>query len=683
MKVTITSFFEKRSIAYKLLIFLVTTIVIVYSLPRKGKFRYDFSLGKPWEHENLYAPFDFAILKSEEALQKERDQIKENAIPYFDFDSKTYNEVLARFPQSFETIFEDSIDQPEEQEDLKKFIYSFLEEIYVFGILEQGIDFPNQKIIYFNKSNQITEIPFGNMYTLSKVSEQLKLKVKSNYPDLQDKLTFLFFELIHPNVFLNKDLTQKVLDQELSKVLTTRGSVDSGSRIIAKGEVIDTKTYFILKSLQKKYELQIWSKNSQNWVLFGYTLLVALALLMLLLFIYKFRRKIYHNNTKITFVLFNVLWVVLLTNKVVSFNPDYVYIVPICILPLVIKAFFDARLGFFTHVITLLILGFIVPNSFEYLFLQIITGIVTILSVSDLYKRVNLFISVGQITLVYMIGYVAFHLIQEGSLTLLNTEFNAFLYFILCGFATLISHPLIYGYEKVFGLVSDVSLLELSDTNSKLLRRLSNEAPGTFHHSLNVANIAEAAANTVGANAMLVRVGALYHDIGKIDNPTYFTENQINNINLHDNLYPVESAKIIISHIEKGVELAKKYNLPERIIDFIRTHHGNSLVYFFYAKALEEDPNIDPDLFRYKGFIPFSKETAILMMADSIEAASKSLKNPTRESVDLLVEKIIEKQMADKQYRNANITFKDIYEIKKVMKDKLNNMYHLRVEYPE
>lgn len=346
-----------------------------------------------------------------------------------------------------------------------------------------------------------------------------------------------------------------------------------------------------------------------------------------------------------------------------------------------LKAFFDARLGLFAHVLTVLLLGFIVPNSYEYMFLQIIAGIVTILTVSELYKRANLFISVGQITLIYIIAYFAFFVIHEGNITTLKLE--TFGLFILCGLATLFVQPLIYMYEKLFGLVSDVSLLELSDTNSKLLKELSNKAPGTFHHSLNVANLSEACANEIGANSMLVRVGALYHDIGKMKNPSFFTENQSNTLNPHDELSSIESAKIIIDHVINGIEIAKKNNLPDRIIDFIRTHHGTSLVYYFYMKEKANNETVSEELFKYKGPKPFSKETAILMMCDSVEAASKSLKEPTSTKIDSFVESIIDKQMSEGQFLNANITFKEIQLIKKVLKKKLANIFHLRIEYPE
>ena len=315
------------------------------------------------------------------------------------------------------------------------------------------------------------------------------------------------------------------------------------------------------------------------------------------------------------------------------------------------------------------------------MFLQIIAGIVTILTVSELYKRANLFISVGQITLIYIIAYFAFYVIHEGNIDGLKWE--NFLLFVLCGLATLFVQPLIYAYEKLFGLVSDVSLLELSDTNTPLLKELSDKAPGTFHHSLNVANLSEACANEIGANAMLIRVGALYHDIGKMANPTYFTENQSTGTNPHDELSPKESAKIIIDHVINGIEIAKKNKLPDRVVEFIRTHHGTSTVRYFYNKQMELNSEFDSSGFKYNGPKPFSKETAILMMCDSVEAASKSLKDPTSTKINSFVDAIIGIQMDANQFLNANITFKEIESIKKVLKHKLANMYHLRIEYPE
>jgi hypothetical protein len=491
----------------------------------------------------------------------------------------------------------------------------------------------------------------------------------------------LLFDIITPNITIDNTFTNQALNDALTDISYTRGNIEKDLRIISKGEVVEGETYIILNSLKNEFESQVWSQTNYYWIVFGYTLLVALALLMLFLFIQKYRYEIFEDNTKVTFIFFNVILMILLTTVVVKYDASYVYIVPLCILPITIKAFFDARLGLFTHVITVLILGFIVPNSFEYMFLQIIVGIVTILTVSELSRRANLFISLGQIVLVYTIAYFAFVVIQEGNVTSLKWINIGF--FALNGLLCFLVLFLILIYEKVFGLVSDVSLLELSDTNSKLLKELSNTAPGTFHHSLQVANLAEAAASEIGANAMLVRVGALYHDIGKMRSPVYFSENQSTSLNPHNELGPEESAQVIFNHVKDGIVIAKKNNLPDRVIDFIRTHHGTLPVYYFFMKQQEINPETNIDDFRYPGPTPFSRETAILMMCDSVEAASKSLKEPTAKKIENFVEKIIDKQMEEGQFLNADITFKEIQSIKKVLKSKLNNIYHLRVEYPE
>ena len=540
----------------------------------------------------------------------------------------------------------------------------------------------NQQISVLVNKTQNGFKPFDSFFPQTNLKSFVESTVNSlGLEAYRQRFLALFFDIVKPNVRFNKLLTQASVEERLSQLKLVRGRVDKQTLIISKGEVVQGDKYDILKSLESEYESQVLSDSNYYWILSAYTVLVSLALLMLLLFMKKYRLEVFENNTKVTFIFFNIVLMVFLTTLVVNYNSSYIYVVPLCILPLILKAFFDARLGLFTHVITVLLLGFVVANNYEYMFLQIIAGIVTILTVSELYKRANLFISVGQITLIYIISYFAFYVIHEGSID--NLQWETFLLFVLCGLATLFVQPLIYVYEKVFGLVSDVSLLELSDTNSKLLKELSEKAPGTFHHSLNVANLAEAAANEIGANAMLIRVGALYHDIGKMVNPTYFTENQSTGINPHDELSPKESAQIIINHVIDGIELAKKNNLPDRVIDFIRTHHGSSVVYYFYNKQVESNLAFDASDFSYGGPKPFNKETAILMMCDSVEAASKSLKEPNSTKINNFVDAIISKQMDTEQFLNATITLKEIQSIKKVLKHKLANMYHLRIEYPE
>jgi len=682
MKDFINKLYRNHSLIYKGLLFLCTTVLIVYLFPKSGKFRYSFEKGKPWQSESLQAPFDFAIKKTDEEIAFEKQEIANNAVLYFNVDTSVESKVRADYESEFRDMFSDSLPR-----SISKKLYKtgkdIISQLYSFGILSDNQKFPEGKrVAILDGREELKDGFYSNLIKQDKVAGIIEQAlVKNELTKYKTGFVSLFFDLVEPNLTFNKTFTDKALQEELDKISYTKGSVAKATLIVSKGEVVDANKYQILKSLQLEYESQVWSQSNYYWIVFAYTLLVALVLLMLLLFLKKYRPKVFEDNTKVTFIFFNIALLIFLSTLVVKYDAKYIYIVPICILPLVFKAFFDARLGLFSHVLTVLLLGFIVPNSYEYIFLQIIAGIVTILTVSELYKRANLFISVGQITLVYFIAYFAFFVIHEGSMDALQWE--TFSWFILCGLATLFVLPLIYVYEKLFGLVSDVSLLELSDTNSKLLKELANVAPGTFHHSLNVANLAEASANEIGANAMLVRVGALYHDIGKMKNPTFFTENQSTGINPHDQLPAKESARIIIDHVLNGIEIAKKNNLPDRVIDFIRTHHGTSLVYYFYMKEKGRYEEVDPKDFSYPGPKPFSKETAILMMCDSIEAASKSLKEPNSTKIEAFVEKIIDKQIEEGQFLNANITFKEIQSIKKVLKHKLANIYHLRIEYPE
>ncbi len=655
---------------------------IVFFLPKGGKFKYEFQKGKPWQFENLYAPFDFSIQKTDAEIAKEKQVIESNQLPYYRYDRAEVENVEQSFEQKFEDKWSNSTLKDNQKKSLKYFSKVILDSVYSKGILQNNGKQVQRNFIFLVKDNEASKVRVTDFFRVSEINDLVGRILSENNLSIFEKETqALFFDIITPNVSFDNNLTQKARNEALSKLSYTRGTVDQGRLIIAKGEVVEAENLKILESLKSEYESELWTANNYYYILIGYTVLVALVLIMLFLFLKKYRRTVYENNVKVTFIFFNILLMVFITTMVIKYNDQLVFVVPLCILPLILKTFFDARLGLFVHVLTILILGFVVPNSFEYIFLQIITGIVTILTVSELYKRANLFVSVGQITLIYIIGYLAFHTIHEGDLS--DIEWYTLGLFLLNGMITLFVQPLIYIYEKLFGLVSDVSLLELSDTNSKLLKELSNKAPGTFHHSLQVANLAEAAANEIGANAMLVRVGALYHDIGKMNEPTYFTENQVTNVNPHDELSPKDSARIIIDHVIKGIEIARKNNLPDRIIDFIRSHHGTTLVFYFYKKQKELEEDVNEEDFRYPGPLPFSRETAILMMADSVEAASKSLKNPTFLIIDEFVDKIISGQMKANQFLNADITFKEIETIKKIFKQKLRNIYHLRVEYPE
>ena len=672
---------SKQGLFYKSLLILASSLLILYIFPFGGQFKYEFQKGRAWQYSDFYSPFDFSILKTDEEINNDKEEVLKSLKPYLRSDIILRDHVFKNYSVEFYNFF-DKENLTIQADSLYNFGIQQLNEIYKFGVLPPNYTHKGNQSIFLIQEQTEISININQLFRSEAIFDFLNKKlINSPYNEYEDLFKDLFFEIITPNITLENEFFEKQKEQSLQNISKSKGFIASGDFIVAEGELVDDETYKILDSLRSEFISKQGEQNSL-WIIFGYSILIVLTFTLLLLFLYAYRFGIYEDNRKLTFIFFNILIVIVAVTAIINYDTSYVFAVPICILPLIIKAFFDARLGLFTHVLTILLIGFIVPNSFEFVFLQITAGVITIQSVEQLYRRANLFISVGQIVLVYIIGYIAFTSIQEGSLLKLNLAPIAL--FMLNGLLMLFVQPLIYIYERIFGLVSDVSLLELSDTNSILLKKLSDKAPGTFNHSLQVANLAEAAAYEIGANTLLVRVGALYHDIGKLKSPSYFSENQTASVSPHDELSPLKSAKIIIDHVIEGITIAEKYKIPDRIIDFIRTHHGTSLVYYFYKKQQEITPeDIDVEKFKYPGPKPFSKETAILMMADSVEAASKSLKSPSLNDLKFFIDKIIDGKMSEKQFNSSDITFSEIEIVKKVLYKKLINVYQLRIEYPE
>lgn len=672
----------QQNIIYKSVLILASSLIILNLFPIGGQFKYEFQKGRAWQYPSYYAPFDFSILKSEAEVKADQEAALNTLKPYLRSDLKIKEEVLSRYQDEF-TRFFPILENPMVFDSVYQFGEKILNKIYEHGVLPPNYKHQGNDEILLIQKNIEYPLSIEQLFKSDILFERLTQWFEgSNYEDYFDVFNDLFFELITPNVSLDTVFYQDAVNEALQNISLSRGVVSSGELIIAEGEVVDESHFEALTSLRREFSMLESDDESSVWILIGYSILIFLTFSLLLLFLHKYRLAIYENNRKLTFIFFNIVFVILVTTILMGYNTVLIFAAPLCILPLIIKTFFDARLGLFAHLLTVLLIGFIVPNSFEFVFLQIVAGIVTIQSIDQLYRRANLFISVGQIVLVYLIAYIAFTIIQEG--TFLKIDLITIGLFMLNGLLMLFVQPLIYIYEKLFGLISDVSLLELSDTNSKLLKELSDQAPGTFHHSLQVANLAEAAANEIGANTLLVRVGALYHDIGKLKQPKYFSENQIASESPHNALTPKQSAQIIINHVLDGIAIAQKNKLPDRVIDFIRTHHGDSTVYYFYKKQLELDPdNTHIEDFQYPGPRPFSKETAILMMADAVEAASKSLKSPNIEQLEHFIEKIVTSKMNALQFNNSNITLSEIETVKKVLLQKLINVYQLRIEYPE
>ncbi len=677
---------------YKGILFFIAVATIVYIFPKQGKFKYEFQnlKGKPWLHEDLIAPFDFAIKKSNDELQIEKSDIFKNAKPYFKFDNTIVTAKKSQLKFELDANWDNK-----KSKNLKEKVFNIgskiLDSIYTKGILEPNaiIDSkPSDFSIYVIDNNIAEEHELRDFYTITSAYEyeQKQLKASTslrltNSIDAKNLLSILENCIAH-TIFYDKETSDKILKQSIDDISPSRDIILKEQSIISKGEIIDAKKFQTLESLKFIYEGQSGSSSDYLFILLGQVLIVSSCLCVLIAFLGFFRKDIFVDNAKITFILILIILQVLMarfSNGSQSFN---IYLLPFCILPIIIRAFYDTRIALFVHLVTVLIVSFMAPDRFEFTFIQLLGGMVAIFSIVNMRNRSQIFISSGIIFLTYSISYIGITIIQEGGSDVITWQ--DFAWFGISALLTLFSYPLIFVFEKLFGFISDVSLLELSDTNGKLLRELASRAPGTFQHSLQVANLAEEAIYIIGGNALLVRTGALYHDIGKMEMPMYFIENQANGMNPHDEMSFDESAAIIISHVIKGIEIAKKNNLPEQIIDFIRTHHGTSITGYFYRSFQNAFPEetIDESKFHYPGPIPFSKETAVLMMADSVEASSRSLKKYDVESIDALVEKIINTQIEQNQYSNSDITFKDINTLKKIFKKKLMNVYHVRVEYP-
>lgn len=661
---------------FRIFLCLITTALVVYLLPRGASFQYEIQEGKPWQYETLLAPYDFPIQKSEAELQLERQTLEENVPRYFSFQENTAVTALDAFDAYVVTLSTSS--------NLNAILVNWrtiLEEMFSRGIIAEDQIVADYESIALVRGTLQSTVKISDLNTEKQAKEVLLSQLEVFETDVLSDVTLEYLlSLVVPNIAFDQDLTRQFKVAATTDVVTVRGLITKGTRIIAKGEVVEGEKLQRLKSLQQEFESQTWTQSNTTWIILGYTLLVFIPVLLLFVFLWRTRPRVFENNKRLTFLCVNVLLMVLLTKAVVDVNTQYVYAVPICMLPLLMRTFFDTRVALFTLLIALFLIAFLVPNSFEFIYLQIMAGILASLTVNDLYRRAKLFISVGLIVGLYAFSYVAFTLIHDGNL--LQLSYDVLLLFVVNGLAILFVQPLIYIFEKVFGLVSDASLLELTDTNSKLLRELADKAPGTFQHSLQVANIAEAAANAIGANALLTRVGALYHDIGKMKNPVFFSENQ-SSYSPHDDLEPEVSAKIIIDHVLNGITSARKAKLPDRVIDFIRTHHGTTTVLYFLQQAQQNDASIDIAQFQYPGPKPFSKETAIVMIADGVEAASKSLKEPTAEKILAFVDKIVQRLMEEKQFLEANITLREIETVKMVLTEKLISSYHLRVSYPK
>ncbi len=645
---------RRLTLLYRVLAMLVTATLIVVIFPhtRQGT-HYDYKVGAIWRDADLTAPFDFAVMKSQDEIKDEQEAECQKAILYYRVNDSARTAAYARL---------NKVPAGERQQLRRQ-----MDSVYRIGYIAMPdgmADLSQHSIVLLD----------GNVGSEHRAREFISAA------DLEPSM--LRDSLLLPNIVLDEARTSLELDSRLSQVSYSSTMVIAGERIVARGEEVTEEKAQVIASLEAENDRRFSDNYSLLGQLLGQIMLAAMALTALYLFLLNTRHTILGDNRKVTFVLVVIILIAAFTALVVRVNDAWVLLVPICIVPILMRVFFDMRVALYIHLTTVIILASLVPNSYEFIFYQLVTGIMSIIAVRELEHRSQFFVLAVVIFLSYSLIYTFGVLSQESNLLLITPE--RYLMFFLNALLTLMAYPLIYLFEKLFGMTTNLTLMELSSTGHPALRELSKRAPGTFQHSMQVANIAEDLVSELGGNALLAKVGALYHDIGKIENPIYFTENQTSDFNPHNELDYAESASIITSHVTDGLDLARRYHLPTEVQDFIRTHHGTTYTGYFYAKELERHPdgNFDVSLFRYPGPRPYSRETAVVMIVDTVEAACRSLKAHTKEATDQMIDRLIDSKVKDGQLDNSPLTYGDIARIRQILKQKMMSIYHVRVEYP-
>ncbi|HTI58650.1 MAG TPA: HDIG domain-containing protein [Mucilaginibacter sp.] len=658
--------------------------VIVFTLPKQAKFRYEYDRGRIWAQKDLVSPYSFAILKTQPEIDSDRQAALRSVTPIYQLDDEVAMQALEGYKNDFDIKWHDAgLKEPQKQSYFNAG-EQLLKNIYSKGLLSLNAKYQqnqqNYAITVLDK-NVATDKNTADMFTKDKAVAYCDQELSRRKNLDKTFVLDLVQNRLQNNLRYDDKLTTRLEKEVLDGLSLTRGMVQKGEVIVQKGSVVNDVVFQKLESYKKAFEDNARVNGDHRLVLVGQFLLVSIVITLLIVFLYLFRRDIYLDNRLVGLILLVVTSMLASLSFAIRLQLPNLYYIPYCIVPIIIRILFDTRLALNIHVLVILVAGFFVPNSFEFAYFEITAGMVSIYSIKNLIRRGQFLVSALIVTTGYFVAFLGISFIREGTLT--GIDWLEFVPFAVSVLLTLLAYPLIYAFEKVFGITSDITLIEMTNTNSPLLRELAFAAPGTFQHSLQVANLAENAIFRIGGNALLVRAGALYHDIGKLENPLFFVENQSSGFNPHDKLPYEESAQIIIRHVSTGVEMARKANLPEIVVDFIRTHHGNTRVDYFYQSFLKNFPEkfVNENIFRYPGPIPFSKEQGVLMLADSVEAASRSLREPDQRSISDLVDRIVKYKLNQDQLKDSDITLKDIETIKEIFKRMLMSIYHVRVEY--
>ncbi len=684
----------------RIFLFILACVLMIWSFPDNTKYRYIYELHRPWRYANVIAPFDFPVYKTDAELTAERDSLIENFHPYYRRESvkdisAQVDLVLLQNKSRIQMMTPTNVSGDSLRQYLFAHLTNRLSEVYERGIIEIPEEInpgDNEQFELMVISGNILEpCVISEFLTLKEAYKQviigLKRDMRIRYGNVS-QWQFLMIDklplegLLVANIVYDRQMTASSQADAIEKISLTQGRVLAGQKIISTGDIVDEQTGKILESLRRIYEPQS-AENQIVPIYIGESLMVVALLTSVFLFLMFFRNDIFEKLNCVLFILVLMTAFVVFSGLLFSAHSYVNFVVPYVILPIVLRLFLDSRLAMYMHTVTMFLVSFMAENTHLFLLMHIPAGMIAIITLANLTRRGQIVRTAVFVYIAYVMIYAGYNFWQSGELTNINP--NTLLKLAINCFLVFMSYPLIYIFEKIFGFYSDVTLMELSDTNSKLLRDLSERAPGSFQHSVQVANLSASVAYRLGANTMLVRAGAMYHDIGKISAPMYFTENQAHNINPHNDLDELESAQIVIKHVQEGVRLAEKHGIPKPIVDIIRSHHGDSLVRYFYINYCKkhEGEEVNENDFRYSGPVPQTKEEVIVMMCDAVEAASKSLSDYSDEAIDNLVEKIIDMQFKGGGYRESPITFKDISTTKEVLKGRLKSIYKGRIKYPE